>query len=60
MQSTLTQGGGKTQSISSASAVTGAMTDACKRRKNVSSDSEWDERLDDLRIVRPLKTRPAT
>ena len=45
IQSTLTQGGGKTQSISSAGAVTGAMTDACKRRKNepeMSSDSEWD------------------
>ena len=45
MQSTLTQGGGKTQSISSAGAVTGAMTDACKRRKNepeMSADSEWD------------------
>ena len=45
VQSTLTQGGGKTQSISSAGAVTGAMTDACKRRKNepeMSSDSEWD------------------
>ena len=45
MQSTLTQGGGKTQSISSAGAVTGAMTYACKRRKNepgMSSDSEWD------------------
>ena len=45
MQSTLTRGGGKTQSISSAGAVTGAMTDACKRRKNepeMSSDSEWD------------------
>eukprot|EP00434_Breviolum_minutum_P045546 symbB.v1.2.040860.t1/scaffold7602.1/size10339/1 len=46
MQSTLTQGGGKAQSISSPGAVTGAMTDACKRRKNepeeLSSDSEWD------------------
>ena len=32
MQSTLTQGGGKTQSISSAGTGTGAMTDASKRR----------------------------
>ena len=46
MQSTVTQGGGKAQSNSSPAAVTGAMTDACKRRKNepeeLSSDSEWD------------------
>ena len=46
MQSTVTQGGGKAQSNSSPATVTGAMTDACKRRKNepeeLSSDSEWD------------------
>ena len=46
MSPTLTQGGGKTQPKSSPGAVTGAMTDACKRRKNepeeLSSDSEWD------------------
>ena len=45
MQSTLTQGGDKAQSISSPVSVTGAMTDACKRKnepEELSSDSEWD------------------
>ena len=47
MDGAKTQGGGKAQSISSPATVKGgAMTDACKRRKNepeeLSSDSEWD------------------
>ena len=46
MDGAKTQGGGKAQSNSSPATVTGAMTDACKRRKNepeeLSSDSEWD------------------
>ena len=46
MDGAKTQGGGKAQSNSSPATVTGAMADACKRRKNepeeLSSDSEWD------------------
>ena len=61
MDGAKTQGGGKAQSNSSPATVKGgAMTDACKRRKKepeeLSSDSVIP--LDDLRIVRPLTTRP--
>ena len=50
MDGAKTQGGGKAQSNSSPATVKGgAMTDACKRRKNepeeLSSDSEWDDTI---------------